>query len=1424
MLRIVFVFLLCFFTHHISFSVNISRFETITDRNGLSQNTVRCMMQDSRGFMWMGTVNGLNRYNGEEFVTIQPHVFTGQPFSDNKIRSINEDKNGYIWGRTFSNTVFCYNLRSESFIDYQPQNTNKVFSNIRMTTKGDVWLYGNKGCCRIKHTQAGLKAWQPNENRLKSHPISFVLEDAEQVVWVGTKECLYKISGNKVVCMSKGANFLNAFEAGKNLFFITENSIIIYDKKRQIFKQDLSIYGNQSISYNRSCLLPGGYILIAAKKEMYAFDTKTMKPTSAYKFFKETKLQNVNLITDNKGGMWAYNMTGTLWRYDAKTLEFKPLSLMPSEILSLMNQERYQIFKDSRNIIWITTFGNGLFAIDDNNGQIYHYTSGKDLPTNYLLSVTEDRSGEIWIGTELSGVTKISLTNYPVKIFYPSLVSNNNRDNAVRLIYEDSANRYWIGTRDGKLHIFDSFLKKIQTHQIKGGLPFTMVEDAIGNKWVGTKGSGIWIYPPSGMGQPQIYRLQDKVGQSSSSNNVFTIMRDKKNRMWAASFGGGLLLAEHRSGQLVFRQIYMQKTGQNMMRSMIQDHRGLIWVGCNEGIIVFNPDAIIRNKSNYINLHLRADKYHSLNDREVRVVFEDSKKRIWLGTAGGGLFLLQRKEPIQNSQFKQYNSAQGLTNEMIQSIREDNEGNIWVSTEGGIAKFNPQTERFENFYLSNNQFTTVFNELSSWKKKNGELMFGSYNGIYTIRPESVTYDKYAPPVVITRLRINGSEIVPGDSDSPLTESITTTRKIELKHNLNSFNLECALLNYRAPEFNQYSYYLEGYEKEWNPISRNNIASYRNIPPGTYRFHVKGGNSFGVWSKQETILEIVVLTPWWKSAWAILIYIVIGGIVAYSLTRLLLKMHRLNMEIEVEKQLTEYKLRFFTNISHEFRTPLTIIRGSIESMSSLDHISSPMKKQLDLLSRSSSRLVRLIDQLLEFRRMQNNRLELYPDETEVKSFFYEIWNMFKDMADKKQIEFIFDSSRDEHVMLIDRNKLDKVAYNLLSNAFKNTPQGGKISLTLRFSTTNDTFTLSVSDSGPGIPKEYRHSLFERFKQFNYSSEGTGIGLHLTSELVKVHQGDITYSDSEWGGACFSVSIPLSGDNYSKINVPVSNEQEADTSAEVDTFTQNTLPADELPDTTLEKPYKDYKLMIIEDNDDVREFLDNQLSMHFTVITAVNGVEGLEKVAEEQPDIVICDVMMPEMDGYEFTRRLKGNFETSHIPVILLTAYSSEEHKLKGIQCGADSYITKPFNGKYLFARTVKLLEQRETLRQKFATEPGLASDTTVELAEWDKTFLDKIHKVIEDNFDKIDFKLDENFAQSLNMSRSTFFRKLKGITGYSPNEYLRIIRLKKAAELLMTTNLNVSEISYKVGIDDPYYLSKCFKAQFGKSPLHYRNNQ
>ena len=1400
------------------------RIENITSEEGLSQNTVRHIMQDSRGFMWIGTMNGLNRYDGKKFIVMKPKSGYSVGLQDNRIQNVTEDKNGYCWVRTYSGMIGCYDRSLERFVDSEQSVVEfKDYESFRIVSNGDVWIWGKQaGLCRIRYSQGRLQSKVFKEEIRTT--IHFVYEDQNHSIWIGTEKGVARTSNDKIIHCNIGekeANVTNVTENESQLLFFThENKMLVFDKQDKTFRfqQKIRSWEEAHLQINSVQTLPSGETLILTEKEVFVYETGK-QPRLTENLFRGKAPQNAYAIRDNKDNLWLYNGTGVIWQYDTESHSFRSMELIPPHVLSLIDFERFAVYHDSRNIIWITTYGNGLFALDCNTGQLNHFTSGFDqenrLHTNYLLTITEDKSGEIWIGCEYSGIIKISLTNYKTKVVYPESRVDDLNNNAIRFIQECD-DEIWLGSRRGHIYVYDQDMNKKRTYTMPGGIAYCMAEDTAGNKWIGTKGSGLLVFPAESKKDFSMYTARTNDPDALTSNNIYSILKDSKGRMWLGTFGAGIQLVENKNEKLIFHKFLNVSYNQSIIRCLMQDKEGLIWTGTNEGVCVFDPEELMKDKDHYVTFYFDTKNEGSISNNEVKCIFEDSKGNIWFGTSGGGINRLLRGETLEQSTFQHYTSNNGLSNDVVQALLEDDNGCLWISTESGISKFDPEEEHFETFNFSDVRQANLFCEASCWKRSNGDLMFGSYNGMYVFNPQEFMNSSYIPKVLVTNLMVNGNPVAPGDKDIALEKSISQTKDIRLRYDQNSFSLEFSMLNFHRSSSNRYTYILEGYEKEWNPISEYNVATYKNIPTGKYTFKVKGCNSFGVWNEEETILTISIVPPFWKSNQALVLYLLLIMVIFFFVFRTIYKLNKLNNEVKVEKQLSEYKIRFFTNISHEFRTPLTIIQGAIDNLTDRSDLPEVAMNQVRLLGKSSRRLMRLIDQLLEFRRLQNNKMELRLERTEVISFFHEIYKMFTETAEKKNIQFLFNTNLSNWEILMDKSKMDKIAYNLLSNAFKNTPEKGTVVMRVFVDQESDRLELSVKDSGVGIPKDQREFLFTRFKQISYSSAGTGIGLHLTAELVSVHKGEISYSDSDMGGACFSVFIPLSEKNYREDEMVRNLYQEQ---------TPDLLPVRDNVDIKGiigSKSLKEYHLLIMEDDNEVREFLKGELEVYFTVSTAENGLIGLDIAEKLQPDLIVCDVMMPEMNGFEVTRRLRANFEISHVPIILLTAHSSQEHQLEALDAGADSYIIKPFNMKYLMLRIIKLIDQREHLQHRFAKEPGLLTPTICS-TERDTELLEKMNKIIEENLGNPDFSV-ESFAQTLGLGRTVFFRKVKALMGYSPNEYIRVIRLKKAAELLSTTTMNVGEVAYAIGMNDPFYFSKSFKAQFGKAPSVYQKEQ
>jgi len=1387
--------------------------------DGLPNNSVRYLYQDSKGFLWLATLNGLSRYDGNSFLTFRPEIGDKVSLADNRIYDLTEDKNGFLWISTTPELFSCYDLQRACFVDYTGTGAlEKNYSSIFVAANGDVWLrHSGNGCLRMVHQkdrQMVSTEFKTERGNLPDNRVQFVNEDAGGRIWIGTQRGLVSVSDGQYKVEDRLLHFTSSLAFKNDMYFLTvDGDIYCY----QTTKQKLTKVGSLSAVAGKTS--PTGNFLLNDKWVIltntgvfnYDFNTRKISVDSGL------NIKNGEVICDNHGDFWIYNHTGCVTYILAKNGARKEFQLIPEDKLGYIDYERYHIVHDSRGIIWISTYGNGLFAYDTTEDKLEHFLANindqSHISSDFLLYVMEDRAGGIWVSSEYSGLSRISVLNEGTSRIYPESRELFDRSNTIRMLTKMPDGDIWVGTRKGGLYTFDSNLHSKMSNQYFHSNIYAIAEDNQGEMWVGTRGNGLKI-------GDSWYRNEVSDPASLSENNVFSLFRDRKDRMWIGTFGGGLELAEPTTdGKYKFRHFLQQKFGLRMVRVIEEDDNGMIWVGTSEGVCIFHPDSLIADSDDY---HLFNYTNGTFCSNEIRCIYRDTKGRMWVGTSGSGLNLCEPEDNYRSLKYEHYGTSEGLVNDVIQSILGDNNGNLWVATEYGISKFNPTNHSFENYFFSSYTLGNVYSENSACVGVDGKLLFGTNYGLLVIDPDKIQDSETFSPVVFTDLHVNGTQINPTMEDSPLKQSLAYSDEITLKYFQNSFLIDFSTFDYSDSGRTKYMYWLENYDKGWSTPSPLNFASFKYLNPGTYVLHVKSCNGAGVWNESETTLKIVIVPPFWKTNWAMLGYVLLLIVTLYFTFRIVRNFNSLRNRINVEKQLTEYKLVFFTNISHEFRTPLTLIQGALEKIQRVADIPRDLIHPLKTMDKSTQRMLRLINQLLEFRKMQNNKLALSLEETDVIAFLYEIFLSFGDVAEQKNMNFRFIPSIPSYKMFLDKGNLDKVTYNLLSNAFKYTPSNGTIILSVTVDEVKKTLQIQVADTGVGIPKEKQNELFKRFMQSSFSGDSIGVGLHLSYELVQVHKGTIEYKDNDGGGSVFTVCIPTDKSVYSEKDFLIPGNvllKEAGGQAHHLLELSEELPEPE----KIAEPLNKRKVLIIEDDNDIREFLKEEVGVYFEVEVAADGTSGFEKARTYDADLIICDVLMPGMTGFEVTKKLKSDFATSHIPIILLTALNSPEKHLEGIEAGADAYIAKPFSIKLLLARVFRLIEQRDKLREKFSSEPGIVR-AAVCSTDRDKEFADRLAVVLEQNLSRPEFSIDE-FAQLMKLGRTVFYRKLRGVTGYSPNEYLRVVRMKKAAELLLSgENLTVAEVAYKVGISDPFYFSKCFKTQFGVAPSVYQRGE
>ena len=860
-----------------------------------------------------------------------------------------------------------------------------------------------------------------------------------------------------------------------------------------------------------------------------------------------------------------------------------------------------------------------------------------------------------------------------------------------------------------------------------------------------------------------------------------------------------------------------------------QDRSGTLWIGTtNHGLIkrlTTLSNASISDEVRYKQYKRQSNDPNSLGSNNIQSIYEDLKGLLWIVTDRG-----LSKLDIEEETFKNYTEKDGLPSNVILAILDDEKGNLWISTPGGLSKFDSNLEVFQDFDERDGLPMIGFNN-SCNKGPDGKMYFGGSDGCVVFHPESLQYNTYVPPVAITNLQIFNKTVLPGDG-SPLRKSITHSREIELKHDQDIISFEFTALDYTSPQKNQFAHKMEGVDQDWvfTDASRR-FATYTNLDPGQYTFRVKGSNNDGIWNEEGTSIKIIILPPWWQSNLAYSAYFLIFVLVLYVLRSYDQKRQRLKHKFELEHlhaeklaEIDKIKSTFFTNISHEFRTPLTLISGPAKQiMDGSEELKT--KDNALLIYRNAKRLNRLVDQLLDLSKIEAGEMRLRTIPTDIISFLKELVNSFAPLAEKKNITFRFKPAEEHLIVYLDKDKVEKIINNILSNAFKFTSENGEI--LIRVSKHTKFVEIYISDTGIGISKERLTKIFDRFYQVDGShtkeQEGTGIGLALTKELVELQKGEIQVESQEGKGTIFIIRLPLSKKQFKPEEIYDSKEK---ISADKELSMANESGLDKekamigLIEETDQSSGKEEKplLLIVEDSTDVQNYMRGFLKNEYQILEATDGEDGFKKSINQVPDIIVSDIMMPKIDGFQLCEKLKTDERTSHIPVILLTAKATSEDKIEGLETGADDYVMKPFDEKELKARIKNLIEQRKKLREYFLKE-GIFNLDNKKITSIDKKFFEKTVRIINEHLSDSLFGV-ETLARELTIGRTSLHKKIMALVGEPPGALIKRIRLSKAGILLKNNIGNISEIALEVGFNNPAYFSECFKRQFGVTPSQY----
>jgi len=1421
------------------------------------------MLQDKKGFMWFATWDGLSKFDGYKFHNYKVQPGDNYIMKSNRIQNIYEDKYNRIWMLSYDGDAHCFNTKTEKFWGLQSVDNlrNLPFSpsKISIQPSGKVWLLSNKsGCIVITDSLYNTAVYNTENGSLKSNFVNSIFEDKNLNSWILTDKGLSFLPKGKQKTFSysivneknkpKQFSFYSAYEFEKEIWFGTnEGRILKYSKlngKFNLLKLPVSSEIKQILVSKNNQLVfitsRDGFVVMNRKNgKLKTFNSINLNQ------FKSTKI--VSGCLDQMNRLWLETEKVGIYKFDFNTEKINYYFVKTDDIYTSIFPPLFILLDDVNGKTWIQPRGGGFSLynpITDNLEPVILSKNNPELKlSNILHSACTDRQGNLWLCTRSHGLEKIIFN----KKFFNSLVINKSKktsvSNDVRAVFEDSDQNLWVSTKDGKLTLFDGNKNRIGCFSGDGkilpdaffkAVVYAITQDNEGNIWIGTKGKGLFkVRKTENKHQFSIVQFQKDPADvfSLSDNSVYSIFQDKKGNIWVGTYGGGLNLAKftpegktyfinHRNN-LKNYPIDMA----NRVRFITEDNRGHICVGSTGGLVIFKsafsiPENIIFKQYSRIQ-----GMSESLSNNDVHNIFITQKNEMYIATFGGGINKVTKYDknglPLR---FKQYMSKNGLPSDVTLSILEDNDKKLWISSENNLTKFDTEKEVFETF-AEINQLMSVnnFSEASTCKTSRNELIFGFSNGILFFTPEKIEQNLYKPFLSFSNFQLYNKD-VPINENSPLSSSIDNISCLELTHKQKYFSIEYAALDFVDSENILYAYKMEGLDKDWNYVQKQRIVNYTNLPKGKYVFRVKSTNSEGVWVDNERQLAIEVLPSFWETPYAYFLYFIFFVLLVMLSVYILITIYHLKANMKLEKEISEMKLRFFTDISHEIRTPLTMITGPVEFMLNDSSTPEPVKKHLKIISQNTSRLIRLVNQILDFRKIQFMQLKVV--ETEVAPFVEEICDNFRETADTQHINFHFTNQAVGAKIWIDPDCLEKIVMNLLSNAFKFTPSGKSIEVTVK--SEEKLLSIEVHDQGTGVTKEKQKRLFTRFASFNEdkSKPSTGIGLSLVKDLAEKHGAKVSVESEEGKGSTFTVSFIYGIEHFGK-NVEIIAATTAKQLQEVEIQAETTLlQVDQLNEDS--KLSTKSSVLIVEDDNDLRLFIKSILENDYIIYESEDGMDGLEKALKYCPDFVVSDIMMPRMDGMELLQNLKKNILTSHIPVILLTAKTTIESKLEGLASGAEDYITKPFSVQYFQARIANVIQQRKRLQEIFRAnflthDAAEFNPQPLALTLHDDEMMQKVMQFIEDNMENSELTVEE-LGQYIGMSRSVFFKKIKSLTGLSPVEFIRDVKMKRAAQILVSCKYMVKEVSYLVGISDTKYFTKCFKAKYGMTPLEYKNQK
>ena len=1398
-------------------------FEHYSSDDGLSHNYISQILQDRKGYIWISTWYGLNRFDGNRFVnyTVQPGDYSN--LSHNRILSLCEDACGYLWVTTYDNSIYRFDSGTETFVsvpgDITPDLGKVRVDRYHCDKAGNTWIaLSGIGLYKVDK-DLNARTFFNTADAVIGTEIKDIYEGSDGTVYVLSENGLAAVRDDKAAVITRNTGISGFTEFGRWLMFISGNDLLAIDKNTGERTHNELGDAKSGPAVSMTVTGPDG-----GRRLYIGFANGAIALADTSDFSLDMHSADIGRVRytfpDPEGLLWIVtDRTGiTSWNESKRTFRHYEHS---RNVMSYYADTLARVLEqDGRMWIKMNNYGFGYY--DRESDSIIPLNNVKEQPDcrfmNGVACYTVDDSGVLWFSTARRGLERATVITPKVEVVVPPSESSDEVSaSEIRAVLTDSRGRVWVAAKSRELYLYAPDLSSCV--KIAGsenfGVIYSIFEDSDGGIWLGTKGSGLLKLEERGgrYGISRHFRHRHSDPGSISSDDVYSITQDHSGRLWVGTYGGGLSMLPH-PDSTVFQNVYRDFPGYPLdmgekVRYLHCMPDGRMLVATVGGLIWFYPEESSEMTAFHVVRKIPGDM-HSLGNNDIIYIFTDRDGDTWLCTFGGGLnrITFSGDSPV----FDIVSRADGLSSNIVLSATDDDNGNIWLSTETGISKVSKSDKSVVNYSRYYGVVSTTFSEATCCRLDDGTIMFGTLNNIYHIDPDRFTYSPEDKHLVISGFTVDGKRLPVGG-------------RIVIPHDYSFFSFDFASLNFKIQSTVRYTYRLKGYNKEWIAANGNTSVSYSRIPAGKYTFMVSASTEDGYSDPQTVMVDIRVKPHPWASWWAVTLYCIVAAALLLILVRMFVTSVKLKNDVALQNSLNEIKGRFFTNISHELRTPLTLILGGIEDIRSKMQPGAPDEYSVNLVYKNSRRMLTLVNQLLDIRRIVRGKMHLNISQIDIVQLMKQVYDDFKDMSVERHIEMRLTRSVDSLIIWGDPVRIEALVYNLISNAFKYTADGGRIEVAVYYKDGDQEVTIMVKDNGIGVPKDKQTSIFEPFISTSENSfngvASSGIGLSFCKEITDIHNGRIWVESEKGKGSRFYVRLPLGKEHFSSENTTVVDPESASGATESYGLSKYKVKPTH-PDNAL-------KVMVVEDNAELKVYIYNSLINKYEVKDASNGIEALALIDQGwMPDIIVTDLMMPQMDGIDLVNHIRGDFNTSHIPIIMITAKHENDTHLKAMKYGVDGYISKPFTMELLSARIENLMERRKSLISSFSKQEhekrkgggkvDIQPDEIV-ITDRDESLIKKVMTWLEDNVADAEVTVDQ-MAAYVGMGRTSMYNKIKGLTGKSPVELIQDFRLEKATYYLKSGQYSVSETCYKVGFSDPGYFSRSFKKHFGVSPVDY----